>query len=192
MGFGLDFDGTIAQTDLIKSRWIKANFGIDTPRGLTSRTYCQSLLGEYEYRRMVNETSELDATLAIPPSPGAKEVIPRLSELGPIYLVTARTLQQMRNAAVWLENNKLKRYFSGFISSIGEDKQSICAENNLEWLVDDDPRHLHQGAHRINRMAMRLGGDLVNIAGVHNATDWYKALLILRGNYLEAVKFERV
>ena len=50
--FSVDFDGVIANTNNVKSKWIRSHLDIDVPPTYCDRTSCVSRIGLSEYERM--------------------------------------------------------------------------------------------------------------------------------------------
>ena len=92
MKLGIDYDGTIVDTGVIKSQWIKSNLGIEVPYYQTDRSTCIKFIGEENYRSM-KEVYERDLTLKALPVRNSLDSIKNLSENHELYLVTKRPLQ---------------------------------------------------------------------------------------------------
>ena len=109
---GIDFDGTIADTNAAKSVWIKRELGIDVPPYLCDRTSCAPIIGESEYNMMCVQVYSRNATLRLPPVPGALEAIAELQNNNELIVVTARINDMLDSARIWLlrhsETSKLE------------------------------------------------------------------------------------
>lgn len=159
----LDFDGTIADTNTIKSILIQEKFGLTIPPWQCDYTLCVPQIGEEAYREISNVVYEEESTLATPPLDSAVETIQKLAEKFDLYLLTARPERRLVFARQWLVNHDLEQCFQGLLSSRLPDggfilKLEICQENQLDLLIDDDSRHLTiPGYKNILRLLMKDG-----------------------------------
>ncbi len=159
----LDFDGTIANTNIIKSALIREKFGITIPPWQCDHTLCTPQIGEEAYREISSIVFEEESTLATPPLNGAVETIQKLAEKFDLYLLTARPERRLVYARQWLINYRIERCFQKLLSSRLPDggfilKLQICQENQLDLLIDDDSRHLTvPGYENILRLLMKDG-----------------------------------
>ena len=67
----IDYDGTIADTNRQKVKWIRARLGIDVEPWQCNRTDCVPLIGIEAYEEMGREIYERESSLAAPEVPGA-------------------------------------------------------------------------------------------------------------------------
>ncbi|MBN2089592.1 hypothetical protein JW964_08260 [candidate division KSB1 bacterium] len=159
----LDFDGTIANTNIVKSALIHEKFGVTIPPWQCDHTLCVPQIGEEAYREISSVVFEEESTLATPPLEGAVGIIQKLAEEFELYLVTARPERRLAYARQWLKNHHLEQCFQKLISSRLPDggfilKLQICQENQLDLLIDDDSRHLTVlGYENILRLLMKDG-----------------------------------
>jgi len=138
MKIGIDFDGTIAFTNLLRVEWIKANTGIDVQPLDTLNN--KALLGEKRFLEMMNEVHNRENTLKTPEVPHAIASIKKLSKTAELHLVTARKFDDNFNYALdWLKEKGVYDLFSGFHSS--SSKETICNELGIQVLIDDNERY---------------------------------------------------
>lgn len=169
MRIGLDYDGTIANANLVKSSWIRKNLNIHIPNWCTDRTSCIRELSKYmdpeKARKVYNNMTTFiytgDYGAAAPEIEGALDGIRKLAASHEVVLVTAREEKKMPSCRKWLQSNGVLQYFSRLHSSGTPDKEEgrvlskaeICGKYNVDVLVDDDERHLAkidvQGLKRI-------------------------------------------
>lgn len=74
-GIALDYDGVIADTNSVKSRWIRRHLRWDVPPWETDRTYCARHIGIGTYLRMAPEAYGWRASLAARAVPGARRAL---------------------------------------------------------------------------------------------------------------------
>ena len=149
MKLALDFDGTIADTNRMKSKLIKKRYGISIPSWQCDRTLCVSHLGEDAYEEISNIVYERPSTLKTPPLPNSLTTIKKLSKIAELYMLTARPVKRLAYAREWLINHHIDGCFKGSISSFAEGKLwrpklEICQENKFDLLMDDDQRHFEK------------------------------------------------
>ena len=140
--FGVDYDGTIANTNLIKARWIREHLHIEVAPWQCDRTSCVSLIGEHNYKRMCDAVYERELSERTPPVQGALDALKALGEQGKVYIVTARLPHRVAYAREWLVQHGVADCVHNCLSSSGTDKQTICGEHGMSVLIDDDERHL--------------------------------------------------
>ena len=102
--FGLDFDGTIADTNAMKSDWIRDRIGLEIPAWLCSHYECYPYLGDL-YREMSGVVYSEEWTHRTPPISGAIEAVRTLAKVGEVHLVTMRPGDWMVHAEKWLEEH---------------------------------------------------------------------------------------
>ena len=88
--FALDYDGTIADTNAVKSQWIRDHLGKKIEPYNCDRTWCVPLIGEDNYNRMSNVVYDRRHSLSAFPVPGAPNALKIISGHGPVYVITAR------------------------------------------------------------------------------------------------------
>jgi hypothetical protein len=176
--FALDYDGTIADTNTIKARWIRENLGIGVPPYNCDHTWCAPIIGEDAYKRMSPVVYNRENSLAAEPVAGAVEALKRLAEHGPVLVVTARDSSNAPFAAEWLNNRGLMRYIERVVPWTGEPKIVTARSLGCRALVDDDIRHLlTEPAVDLKLLLLKPGytGDAVAEQGVILCTSWEKA-----------------
>lgn len=145
-GIALDYDGVIADTNSVKSRWIRRHLRRDIPPWETDRTNCIRLIGIEDYLRMSPEAYGWTASLGARPVPGARRALRALAARCRVTLLTARSGAMLRGCKAWLRRNGLDRFVDGFLTGGrakggGESKTALCARHGIRVLVDDDERH---------------------------------------------------
>lgn len=143
LAVGVDFDGTLADTNTFKTGWIIENLGLEVPPHLCDATSCIPIIGREDYRRLGDSAYSRETTLNVPPLPGALDVIRRLREIGEVAVITARTGERLSSAEVWLSQFEETRG----MRIIGLDTKAApklmrCSEEGIGVLIDDDERHL--------------------------------------------------
>ncbi len=142
MRIGIDFDGTISDTNAMKARWIRDHLGMEVAQSLCDRTACVPIIGLENYERLSPAAYEREGTLSAPPIAGVAEALQRLSAVAELFLLTARKPHRVAFAEEWLDARGLLRCFSAIMTSDGEPKHALCVAHGLRALVDDDARHI--------------------------------------------------
>jgi len=138
----IDYDGTVADTNRQKVKWIRARLGIDVAPWECNRTDCVPLIGIEAYEEMGREIYERESSLAAPEVPGALRAIRGLARRAELHIVTARPPRVMDFSREWLEEKDVVDCLAGIVSSEGSTKSEICAALGARALIDDDIRHL--------------------------------------------------
>lgn len=180
MKLAFDFDGTIANTNQMKSILFEERHGIKLPGWQCDRTDAVPIVGLEAYEDVGNIVFERKSTLETPPLEDALKYIPALAEKADIYLLTARPQRWLDFAAEWLDKYDLTRYFERLLSSHIVDREwrpklEICEENNFELLLEDDPRHFRvNGFHQIKKVLIKDGClELPDLSGdIHMVRNW--------------------
>jgi hypothetical protein len=155
---GVDYDGTIADTNAQKAAWIRQQLGIDVPSWQCDRTSCVPIIGSEHYRAMCDVVYEEQATLAASPVRGAIEAVRMLSASASVYVVTARLRHRVHYARQWLCRHGLMQSLAGVLCSADATKGSLCERFGLDVLIEDDARHLQPLIGSATRpMLLRLG-----------------------------------
>ncbi len=119
--------------------------------------------------------------LQISPIDGAVESLKRLANKYNIYIITARTEEMITHVRKWLKKYNLETLITNIISSSFEDKQDICIRNDIDFLCDDDFRHL-----KVEKIKCRvLFGNYDEAKGVLIAKSWAQIEEILYYNNLD-------
>jgi len=176
--FAIDYDGTIAATNAVKSRWIREHLGLDVPPWLCDHTSCSGAMSEEEYQRIARDVYSEAETLRAAPVPGAPEALQALAVRGPVYVVTARMPEQVAASRRWLENHGLAGCVRDIVSAAGDEKIALAERLGCRALVDDDGRHLRGEASGLLRIHLRAGmpGRAAMKDGVLVCTTWQDAL----------------
>ncbi|MFB3088415.1 MAG: hypothetical protein ACE10E_08925 [Acidiferrobacterales bacterium] len=139
---GVDYAGILADTNLIKARWIREDLGRDMPAWQCDRTSCVPVIGAEPYEAMANVVYEKEWPMQAPPVAGALDAVNALSMCGKLYVVSARLAHRIAFARKWLGQRGVARLVSGFLSFAGSDKKALCTQYGLQALIDDDVHHL--------------------------------------------------
>lgn len=144
---GVDYDGTISDIVVSKSRWIKENLGLEVPPWKTDRTSCVPIIGLDNYTKMGNLVYGREFTLGASEVPLAVDGLFKLAKMGELYLVTMRHTHKLGFAKEWLELKGLLGCFAGFgvmknLDGTKKTKGQVCKDFSLDVLVDDDESHL--------------------------------------------------
>ncbi len=149
---GVDFDGTMADTALFKRNWALEHFGVDVPLGRCTRSGMSACgLPREEYDRMLRDVCDRERTLAARECDGAIRGVRELRSFADLFLVTDRGRfgGWLRWSDEWLRRNGIRELFTGLLSTeysppnrTERTKRSICEENQINVLIDDDPANL--------------------------------------------------
>lgn len=186
MKYGIDYDGTIADRDIMKVRWIKKNLDKDIPQYKTNRLDCISLIGFENYQKMCDKLDGKKLTSQFPEVPGAIQAIKQISKIGEIYLVTSRSLCSIEFSKRWLYKKSVLDCFSGFyttkgIESVEKSKEQICVDFGLDVLIDNDERHL-VGMELPNLRRILITNNIYQIHKIHGiecVIDWEELLKLI-------------
>ncbi len=177
--FGIDYDGTLADTNLMKACWIREHLERDMPAWQCDRTRCAPIIGAEHDEAMANVVYEKEWSMQAPPVAGALDAVNALSMCGKVYVVSARLAHRMAFARKRLEQRGIARLVSGFLSPAGSDKEALCTQYGLQALIDDDARHL-QGLppERIMPIVLKPGlqDELDVPAGIALCRSWGEVL----------------
>jgi len=195
MKIGLDYDGTIADSNIMKSHWIKDNLNIDIPSWKTDRTSCICELANHisinDAEKVYNNFSEFiysgEYAKAAPEIPGAIEGIQTLAKTHDLFIVTARFQSHMEDMIKWLDAHNVLHLFKDYFSMRIEDKkmkcllskQEICSFYDISVLVDDDERHLKKiNLPNLKRILIKNGSsdNTDNLKGIIYANSWKQIL----------------
>ena len=186
MKYGIDYEGVIADTSILKAEWIRKNLNKNVPGWETNRTDCVALIGLSNYKRMALVIEEETPVAEVPPVPGAVSAIRELALKGQLYMISARRGQCLSQAIGWLRYHGIYSLFTGFESggstSIPRTKEDIARERGLDVLIDDDLRHLGNISIPLRRLLLRNGCPSKPHLPewVEYASSWPEALLSLR------------
>jgi uncharacterized HAD superfamily protein len=144
--FGIDFDGVVADTGILKQMYVRQFHKQEIARWQANRTWLTKKLGiltEKDYDKMLEYVCSSQATLLAPPVDGAIESIKALSERGDVYVITDRKDSWIRSCVEWMKHSGLDEYIAGCISSkeYKNRKLKICEMMGVTCMVEDDPGH---------------------------------------------------
>ncbi len=160
MILAIDYDGTIADSNAEKVRWIKRKLDREIPIWLCNMTECVPRIGEPAYKEMGNYVYERESTLLAPEVPGAIAALRALAGANELHVVTARPLRRIAFAEEWLTERDILHLFKGVHSAHETAKSDICHRIGAHVLVDDDARHLVQvNLPGLSRMLLQCGRD---------------------------------
>jgi len=177
--FAIDFDGTIADTSTLKSRWILDHLGIQIPSYACDKTTCVSRIGLDQYMRMAVEVYKADHSLTAEPIPGSIQALNILHEHGPIYVITARDQEELLVASEWLSIHNLSESITQVLPMNGTSKIHLAERLNCAVLIDDDIRHLISGPTKsLLRILLKIGIDyqMDTPSSVVVGTSWKQTL----------------
>jgi uncharacterized HAD superfamily protein len=136
MRIGLDFDGTIADTTGAKIRYAREVFGLEVTPLETWRAVGEPRLGPERFREMV-VAAHHEYTEATEPMPGVLEVIERLAVDHELFIVTARTDQEVEWARRWVSSRALPVHALEHTNRAS--KLEASRRLALDVLLDDSP-----------------------------------------------------
>jgi hypothetical protein len=188
----IDYDGTIADTNMEKVRWIKSNLGIDIQSWQCDRTNCVPLIGKENYKNLGNYVYERESTLEAVEVPGALEAIRSMAGtastvgIAELHLVTARPPRRVEFAREWLKMHEVLDCFTSVTSSADTTKADVCRTLGAGVLIDDDARHVHatDGVPLVRVLLQHGREDRPECApGVVLARSWPDVVGIVRGQH---------
>lgn len=183
MIIGIDFDGTIANTNAAKSAWIQRELGERVAPYLCDRTSCVPIIGESDYNRMSAVVYSRETTLGLQPVAGVLQAFSGLKKNHNLLVVTARYGEMLKSAQAWLS-----RYSeTSGLRLVGRSndkisKATMCQNEGVQVLVDDDERHLYP------TMEMGIKGVLFKqdapkdfqCRGLYVCRSWEEFVLLMR------------
>lgn len=177
--FGIDYDGTIADTNRVKAAWIRERLGREVDPQACDRTSCVPIIGAASYEAMAAVVYERESSLKAPPVAGALDALRALREHGQVYVLSARLPHRLVFAREWLELHGAGEFADALLSSADSDKLSVCKQHGIDVLVDDDERHLvpvvKQGLQAV-LLKVDFNGDMMPPAGVQFCRSWAEVL----------------
>ena len=177
MILAIDYDGTIADTNAEKVKWIQSNLSRDISPWHCNRTECVPIIGETAYDQMGDCVYERESTLQAPEVPGAVAALHTLAKSSDLHVVTARPLHRIAIAKEWLTQRGVLHLFKGIHSAHETPKSDVCRRLGAHILIDDDPRHLAKvDLPGLNRMLLQSGRDDIPplAEGVSFTNSWQK------------------
>jgi len=161
MILAIDYDGTIADSNAEKMKWIRDHLNRDIPVWLCNKTDCVPLIGEAVYTEMGDCVYERESTLRAPAVPGAITALKALAQTHELHVVTARRPRRLAFATEWLTRHDIIGLFRGIHSSHERAKSTICRRIGARLLVDDDTRHLGNTDYPgLDRILLQCGRDV--------------------------------
>ncbi len=149
MRVGIDFDGTIADTNRAKSDWIRRELDMIVPPYLCDRTSAVPIIGETQYALMSRLMYSEEGTLALEPVAGFCEAFTRIVAKHRVFVITARHGDRLGYAERWLALHHLNyRIQLRGVSARQTTKINVCKSAGIQILIDDDSRHLPDGSER--------------------------------------------
>lgn len=142
MKIAIDFDGTIANTNLLKQHYALSHFGIQIPSFLCDRTSFSEKYGFELYEEVASAIYTKTSPLLTPPVPGAIQAIHELAKQHKLILVSSRSEDTLKWAKEWLYARGIGDLFLSIHSSNKIPKIDICEFQKCNILIDDDLRHL--------------------------------------------------
>lgn len=169
MRIGIDYGGIIADTNQMKSDWIKNSLGIYIPPWKTDRSTCISELSQhfsnetalklYDSNLMYicQETKASEVPLVL----NSIDSIIKIALSNEVIILTARNEKLTQNTIDVIDYNGLTQYISEIYSCRLVDnnkgriltKLEICDNYSIDIVADDDLRHLHDGKeHKVTKV----------------------------------------
>ena len=182
MNVAIDFDGTIADTNALKSQWIRDHLGRDIPRYLCDRTSCVPLIGEDAYNDLSRWVYAEEATLILEPVAEAIEALNQLAQTGDFHVITARDETNLRFAEAWLERHCVLKLARSVLATRSRSKEDVLRELGCDALVDDDARHLAPVAgSTVTPIEFKPGAPSTfeGVAGAHLCRSWFEIIQLL-------------
>jgi uncharacterized HAD superfamily protein len=140
MRIGLDFDGTIVDTTTAKVRFAREAFGEELSALETWGQVGRERIGEARFMEMVRASHE-ELTLTAPPMPGARDAIARLARDHELFVVTARSDDELPWAEQWVAAHAPA--ISSVVHTNRGPKLDACRALEIELMLDDIPSVLH-------------------------------------------------
>ena len=179
---GIDYDGTIADTNAQKVRWIREFCGIDIESWQCDRSSCVPIIGHSRYQDMAAAIYERTWTLRTQPVAGALAALGKLNSNYEIYIVTARLPHRVVFAREWLKTHGCSGLIKDILTSASGDKESVCVGHEISTLIDDDPRHLQAiTSPSLRPLLLKVGsrGEQWDATRLTVYRSWHEVLAVL-------------
>lgn len=179
----VDYDGTIADTNLVKSEWLKRNMNIEVDPWRCDRTTCETIVGREKYNEMAKYVYGRELSLGASEVRGARGGLKQLKKLGSVFLMTARDDKMLPWAEMWLAEHGLRDDIDKVITNSGQPKLKLCHEYEINVLIDDDQRHVFEPEPvDIKRILLKNGmdGNLDVPEYVALCRDWGEVITVVR------------
>jgi len=155
--FVIDGDDVILKTGPQRLEYLKKHFGSEIVKKVRAykcnKTLLLPIVGEETYKEMGKHVYSAEGTSVIQPIEGALEGVKELAKIGKVYVLTFRSLEEVKNSIEWFKQNGFDSYLSDVFSvsdprfaSVkevsGSKKVGIALKLGAKMLVDDDERHM--------------------------------------------------
>lgn len=138
--FGIDFDGVISDSRVVKQQIVQDKFGVKIPLDLTGyeAVMKHGFISNEQYQELAVLMYESEIVMETKPVIGAVEMIEVLRQSFDITIVTSRTQIGVDLAKRWCEINGLKG-----IKVVGTNRQEKTqALKGFEYFIDDSLKKL--------------------------------------------------
>lgn len=170
-----DFDGVIADTTKKKQEWLK-NQNIKLIN-VDKTSFYQELQKTMQKKRIDEIYEKMgihifteETLLKTDAIEGSINAIKKIAKKYDIYIVTARTQPLIMHVKKWIEKNNIKQDIKGILSSSWKGKQDICYKNDINFLCDDDIRHLEK--EKIEHRILFNQTKTPNYVGIPKVNSW--------------------
>ena len=120
------------------------------------------------YREMAKNIFTEQVLYKTKPIHNSIEIISKLAQHLEIYIITARTDKMIVDVIRWLKTYDIENKIKDVISSSNDIKQNICKKKKIDFLCDDDLRHLIDSKIKI-RVLFNPKGIKTNYKGIEVA-----------------------
>jgi uncharacterized HAD superfamily protein len=136
MNIGIDFDGVIADTSILKIKYVKDKFKIKIAIKDSSKEKLSKIIGKEEYAKMIIQTYPSKEMENVPAIKGSIETLKKLNKNNKIFIITSRTNSEVLTAKKWLKNNKIT--YTQIINTSNKSKSEVCKKYKIEAFIEDD------------------------------------------------------
>lgn len=143
MRIAVDFDGTIAHTNLLKREYGYSCYGIYLPLYMYDRTAFSARFSEAMYDKITAHIYKDPVTYATPALPGAIQGIKALAQHHELILITAAPPHRLAPKEKWLDARGILSCFTATFASGEGSKGNLCKSEGCDALIEDDVRHLN-------------------------------------------------
>jgi uncharacterized HAD superfamily protein len=137
-----DFDGTIADTNAVKSAWIKEHLGLDVPEWKCERVNCVPIIGSQNYEKLAKFAYGEEGTRLAEPVFGAIDGIKTISTRAILFILTKRRVENKPFVKDWLARHGITHCFEDILLSTNRNKIQVCNDRGISLLLDNDPKNL--------------------------------------------------
>lgn len=179
----VDFDGTIAKTNQLKSEWIAEHLGVCVDPFNCDPDICASIIGNGHYKQMSDEVYGNLTPSHLQPFAGALHALRWLASRHELLLVTSRGPNRMLSAIEWLRKHKAFDLFTLVVSSDNAPKLDFLLQHKCDILIDNDPAHCffaQQGGGKAILIKVQESHQNANSSFLPVAYSWYQVISILR------------